>query len=105
MPRSSSYAMPAGPRSAAGPRRRLVRRTVLSPRSLTSVAVVLAGQKRSMVSVEWQGHLLGSLTQRQEISAAAASYWPPYVIGYRTPPTRRGARLIRSQVAGAIQPL
>jgi hypothetical protein len=55
-------------------RRRLVRRTVLSPRSLTSVAVVLAGQKRSMVGEEWRGHLLGEhascLTQREQTRAA-----------------------------------
>jgi hypothetical protein len=57
-----------------GNRRRLVRGTVLSPRSLTRVAVVLAGQKRSIVGEEWQGHLLGEpdggLTQRQQIRAA-----------------------------------
>ena len=55
-------------------RRRLVRRTVISPRSLTSVAVVLAGQQRSMVGEEWRGHLLGErasgLTRREEARAA-----------------------------------
>ena len=55
-------------------RRRLARRTVLSPRSLTSVAVALAGQKRSMVGEEWRGHLLGEqvsgLTQREQTRAA-----------------------------------
>lgn len=55
-------------------RRRLVRRTVISPRSLTSVAVILAGQKRSMVGEEWRGHLLGErasgLTRREEARAA-----------------------------------
>ena len=56
-------------------RGRLVRRKVPSPRSLTSVAVVLAGQKRSMVSVEWQGHLLGGLSQRQQTRAARGFLW------------------------------
>ena len=55
-------------------RRRLVGGMVLSPRSLTSVAAILAGQKRSMVSIEWQGHLLGEaergLTQHEQIRAA-----------------------------------
>lgn len=55
-------------------RRRLARRTVLSPRSLTSVAVALAGQKRGVVGDEWRGHLLGEqasgLTQREQTRAA-----------------------------------
>ncbi len=55
-------------------RRRPVRRTVLSPRSLTSAAAALAGQKRSMVGEEWRGHLLGEhasgLTQREQTRAA-----------------------------------
>jgi hypothetical protein len=55
-------------------RRRLVRRTVPYHRSLTSVAVVLAGRKRSMVDEEWRGHLLGEhvsgLTQREQNRAA-----------------------------------
>jgi len=60
--------------SRHGHRWRLVRGTVLSPRSLTRVAVALAGQKRSMVGDEWRGHLLGEpdrgLTQREQIRAA-----------------------------------
>jgi len=56
------------------PRRRLMHRTVFSPRSLTTVAVVLAGQKRSIVGEEWKGHLLGEnaggLTQREQTRAA-----------------------------------
>jgi hypothetical protein len=55
-------------------RRRLAPRSVISPRSLTQVAEVLAGQKRSMVGVEWRGHLLGEraggLSQREQIRAA-----------------------------------
>jgi hypothetical protein len=57
-----------------GNRHQLMRRTVLSPRSLTGMAVVLVGQKRSMIGVEWQGHLLGEpdrgLTQPEQIRAA-----------------------------------
>jgi hypothetical protein len=55
-------------------RRGLARRTVLSPRSLTSVAVALAGQKRRTVGEEWRGHLLGEhasgLSQRKQTRAA-----------------------------------
>jgi hypothetical protein len=54
-------------------RRRLARRAVISPRSLTSIAVVLAGHKRG-VDEEWRGHLLGEhaggLTQREQARAA-----------------------------------
>jgi hypothetical protein len=59
--------------------RGLVRGTVLSPRSLTRVAVILAGQKRSAVGGEWRCHLLGEsdhrLTQREQIRAARGFVW------------------------------
>ena len=62
-----------------GNRRRPVRGTVLAPRSLTRVAVILAGQKRSAVGEEWRGHLLGEsdhgLTQREQIRAARGFVW------------------------------
>jgi hypothetical protein len=62
-----------------GNRRRPVYGKVLSPRSLTRVAVFLAGQKRSAVGEEWRRHLLGEsdhgLIQREQIRAARGFVW------------------------------
>jgi hypothetical protein len=62
-----------------GHRRRPLREPVRSSRSLTQVAVLLAGQKRSAVGMEWRGHLLGEpehgLTQREQIRAAGGFVW------------------------------
>jgi len=55
-------------------RRLVVRRGTISPGSLTSVAMFLAGRRRPLVGVEWRGHLLGEhgsgLTQREQVRAA-----------------------------------
>jgi hypothetical protein len=62
-----------------GNRRRVYGKVVLSPRSLTRVAVILAGQKRSAVGEEWRRHLLGEsdhgLIQREQIRAARGFVW------------------------------
>jgi hypothetical protein len=63
--------------TSSKPRRR--RRVRLSPRSLTGMAVFLAGRKHSAVGEEWRCHLLGAtgcgLTQRDQVCAALGFLW------------------------------